>query len=424
MPRDTNPGAQATAPGLRNTDRHYGTVAKGFHWLTALLILCALVLGTYGTNIPKQTEADITHAVLVFSIHKTVGIAAFFVAVLRILWAVANPRPGLMHPERRLENIVAQIVHWMLYGSLVLVPMSGWIHHAATEGFAPILWPLGQGLPLVPKSVAAAEFFGAWHFVFTKVLFLALALHIAGALKHHLIDKDATLRRMLAVAPAIEGPLAPHGRGPVLAALIVWAGIIGLGSWFGMQTQATETAAGLAKPRSDWVIEDGTLEITIQQFGADIRGNFSEWTADITYDPETGAGAVEASISVGSLTLGSVTEQALGADYLAATAFPVATFAADIARIARVEGTAHQAVGTLGLHGRELPLTLGFVLNVEGDVAHMTGQTVVNRIDFNVGATTQPTEANLGFNVGVDVVLTAKRGGGAQTASCPSCRLP
>ena len=87
----------------------------------------------------------------------------------------------------------------MLYASLVLVPLTGWLHHAASEGFAPILWPFGQNLPFVPKSPALvsevtvrpalAVHYGLWPG--------PLVLHIAGALKHHVVDKDSTLRRML-----------------------------------------------------------------------------------------------------------------------------------------------------------------------------------------------------------------------------------
>lgn len=392
------------ARNLRNTDRHYGTVAKSFHWLTALLIFSAFGLGYYGDNAPKQTEAEIARVALVFSIHKTVGIAAFFVALARILWAFSNPKPGLMHPERRLENLAAQVVHWMLYVSLVLVPLSGWMHHAATEGFAPILWPLGQNLPLIPKSFAVAEFFGAWHLVFTKVLLASLILHVLGALKHHVIDKDATLRRMLSGNPRIEGLLGHHARGPALAAMIAWAGVIGIGSWLGSQTHEHAPVQELATVQSDWVVQDGTLGIAVQQFGSEVRGEFNDWTAEISYDPETGTGDVTVKIAVGSLTLGSVTDQALGADYLAVETFPFSTFAADITRL---NGTAHEAVGTLSLHGREMPMALAFDLELDGSEARMTGKTMVNRIDFNVGATAQPTESNLGFNVSVDVALTA-----------------
>ena len=57
-------------------------------------------------------------------------------------------------------------------------------------GFAPILWPFGQGLPFVPQSETVAQVAGAVHWVFTKVMAAAILLHIAGALKHHFVDRD------------------------------------------------------------------------------------------------------------------------------------------------------------------------------------------------------------------------------------------
>ena len=57
-----------------------------------------------------------------------------------------------MNADQKLERFAAETVHWVLYGALVIVPLSGWISHAAAAGFAPIWWPFGQGLPLVPKA--------------------------------------------------------------------------------------------------------------------------------------------------------------------------------------------------------------------------------------------------------------------------------
>jgi hypothetical protein len=80
---------------------------------------------------------------------------------------------------------------------MLIVPLSGWVHHAATTGFAPIWWPFGQSLPFVPVDATVAATAGAMHWLFTKILAASILLHVAGALKHHLIDRDATLRRML-----------------------------------------------------------------------------------------------------------------------------------------------------------------------------------------------------------------------------------
>ena len=180
---------------LSNTSQHYGSVAKTFHWLTALLILTLIPLGIFANDLPYDTSDELTRKAWYFSLHKTLGVTVFFVALARILWAISQPKPALLHAERKLESLAAQAVHWLLYGSLLVVPLSGWVHHAATSGFAPIWWPFGQNLPLVPKSEALAGLTAGLHIVFERVLVVSLLLHAAGALKHQFIDKDATLRR-------------------------------------------------------------------------------------------------------------------------------------------------------------------------------------------------------------------------------------
>lgn len=393
---------------LRNTDRHYGDVTKGFHWLTALLIVSAIALGLFGEYAPRQSEAEIARLATAYSIHKTIGIAAFAVALLRIIWALFNPRPGLLHPERRMETFLAQLVHWMLYGALLLVPLSGWLHHAATDGFAPILWPFGQSLPLVPKSPQIAHLFEVWHWTFTRILFLALFLHVAGAVKHHVIDRDATLRRMLRGAPKIDGALGRHRPVPLLAAAAIWLGAIAYGSLPADETVSDTgelAAAALPAPASQWSVTQGQLDIVVQQFGSEVQGSFGDWAAVIDYDPETGNGSVTVEIAVGSLTLGSVTSEALGAEYLDAAGSPLATFRADIERI---DGAEHLARGSLTLRGETAALDLPFSLTLDGDTASMTGSTTVNRMDHRVGAV-QPSEQNLGFDVAVKVRLSATR---------------
>ena len=174
----------------------YASVTKVFHWLTALLIIVAIPLGLIANYAPYDTGDQLAFKALLFSMHKTVGVSAFFVALLRILWAMTQTKPGPLHPERTLETLLAEVVHWMLYLSLMMVPLTGWIDHAATSGFAPIWWPFGQTLPFVPQSETVSGIFSGLHWMFTKLLAASIFLHSAGALKHHFIDKDDTLRRM------------------------------------------------------------------------------------------------------------------------------------------------------------------------------------------------------------------------------------
>lgn len=392
----------------RNTATHYGSITKTFHWLTALLILTAFGLGMYGTNaIDYTNKAGISQAAFVFSTHKTVGIAAFFVAVLRILWALGNTKPGLLNADHKLEATLAEIVHWLLYISLVIVPLSGWLHHAADTGFAPIFWPFGDSLPFVPKSEAVSAFFSGWHFVFTKILALSIFLHVAGAIKHHVIDKDDTLRRMLPGKPALRSNIdTHHPKGPIIAAVVIYLIAIGGGSAIGMQGKHKDTgaAAELAAVSSDWQVQTGTLGLTVKQFGSDVSGTFEDWTAEIAYDQATQTGDLKVTVSIGSLSLGGVTAQALGAEYLNAEMFGTAIYTATI----EATETSHIAKGMLNLHGVDAPLDLPFTLTIADGVATASGSTTIDRRTHAIGAV-QATENNLAFNVGVSFDLTAQK---------------
>ena len=385
----------------------YGTVTKVFHWLTAALILAIIPLGIIASDLGYDTNEQLAQKAYLFSWHKTLGVAVFFVALLRILWALGHAKPGPLHPERKAETLLAETIHWLLYAALVITPLTGWIAHAATTGFAPIWWPFGQSLPFVPKDDGVAHVFDSLHWVFGKVMIGALILHIAGALKHALIDRDATLRRMwFGTAPM---PETAHHRAPAAAPLLAAAIVaIGVGAAFALpkEEEAAPQTAALEQVASDWSVQDGTLAISVTQFGNVVQGSFADWTAAIAFDPqaETDAGQVDVTVSIGSLTLGSVTDQAMGADFFNAAEFPTATFSAPITRTA----DGYVADGTLTLKGQTAPVTLPFTLTMDGDTATMQGSTTLDRMDYGIGGT-MSDESNLGFGVVVDVALTARR---------------
>jgi len=407
---------------LGNTRTSYGTVTKTFHWAIVLMIVSMFVLGWIASTLAEWIEApDITTtdvtiklAKLLFSIHKTMGIAILALAVLRILWAISQPKPGLLNGDKWLESRLAETVHWLLYGSLVLVPLSGWVAHAATTGYAPIWWPLGQDLPFVPKDPGMVEITSALHIILQWVLLGAIALHVAGALKHHVIDRDATLRRML---PGKQTALATERQPghvlPIIAALAIWGAALGVGAWAGwLEPVERAEAEDLAEVASDWRVEDGGLNITIIQNGTEVTGSFADWTAEITYDETPDAdgshGAVTVTVSIPSLTLGSVTGQAMGADYFAAEQWPTAVFQADL--MASGEGLI--ADGTLRIRDQSVVVKIPVELTVEGDIADATGQLTVNRLNFDIGTSTQD-EGSLAFDVQIDWSLTATRAAGA-----------
>ena len=404
---------------LSNSARHYGAVARSLHWLTALLILASIGLGLYADNLPLDGAEALAAKVQAFSLHKTLGMTAFAAALLRILWALTQTRPAPIHPERRLETFAADLVHWALYAAMILMPLSGWVHHAALDGFAPILWPFGQGLPFVPKSDSLAEAAGMLHWLMSKLLIASVLLHVAGALKHALLDRDGTLGRMLTGRPAGPqgGNRSGHATAPALLAFAMVAAI--LAAVFlrptapeadTAQTEAaapsqtaapTQTAAGL------WQVTEGNLAFTVTQMGAAVQGTLPDWQAEITFDeaPTNGShGRVKVLIDTSSLTLGSVTDQARGPEFFDTAAHKTALFEAEILPAP----TGYEAKGTLTLRGQTQPVTLPFTLTIAGDTATMQGAVRLDRRAFGMGAS-YGDESSVGFGVDVAISLTATR---------------
>lgn len=417
----------------QNTTSSYGSVTKSFHWLTALLLISAFLMGLIANDLAHDIQSPsfdgsaetLSRAVLLFSIHKTIGVAAFFTGLARIVWALSQPKPGLLHPENKPEALAAEVVHWVLYGAMVATPLTGWIHHAASTGFAPIWWPFGQELPFVAKSDATAALFGALHWISTKTLMVTFGLHVAGALKHVVIDRDATLRRMLPNSGDLPTPPAQkHSLIPAAIAAVIWAAVLTGGVMLAQSTphdhdghsHAEASPAAQAGAQSEnqasngtgnWTVQDGKLALTIQQMGSSVSGSFANWQADITFDnPDAPgpAGQVAVEIDITSLTLGTVTDQAMGADYFDSATYPKARFEAQLEKLE----TGYQAVGELTIRDKTQPLTLPFTLQINGDTAQMQGQTVVNRLDFDIGAGTQDA-GTLGFEVVLDISLTAQQ---------------
>ena len=176
----------------KNTRSGYGLVAIALHWLVALTVIGLAILGLWMVDLsyysPWYRSAPFWH--------RSVGLALFAVLLFRMFWRCFNPRPGQLPNHRRWELNLAALVHGLLYLLLFVIVISGYLISTAT----------GQGISFfgwfeVPATLtglpAQADRAGAVHY-WAAILVLGLAaLHALGALKHHFIDRDDTLRRML-----------------------------------------------------------------------------------------------------------------------------------------------------------------------------------------------------------------------------------
>ena len=389
---------------ITNTATRYGLVARLFHWTIAILVLADIVLGLLGKFTPRSGDT-VAFLQILYSAHKTIGVMVLSLAVLRVVWAISQPRPVPLHPERRVETFVAETAHWVLYAAIFVLPLSGWVMHSAEVGFAPIWWPFAQNLPFIPKSESLAVMAANVHWVSGIVLAATIAAHISGAFKHAVLDRDGTLARMWNGYEVGNGS-ATHANKSVslLAALVVWVFAIGGALTVFAPTHDDESTSQLPTQQiAGWVEQNGNLTITITQIGAQVTGGFASWQATIDYDPETGAGTVKAVIGTTSLTLGSVTDQAKAPDFFDVTSHAQSVFEGEIMQI---NGSKHTAMGTLTLIGKTVPVTLDFDLEVTDGIATVLGSTMLDRRDFGMGAA-YPDESSVGFSVDVLIELTA-----------------
>lgn len=179
---------------LNSSDR-YGWLAKTFHWLTALAIVGMFPFAWWMTELklgPQMLE--------MYGLHKSVGILVLTVTVLRLGWRFVNPKPRFLGGPV-WQRWASDIVHFGLYACLIAIPLIGLLHSNAAN-FPVSVFGIVTMPQLIAPDRALVEPLQEAHEIAGIVLLVLLGLHVAGALKHHLFDKDATLRRMLPFAAA------------------------------------------------------------------------------------------------------------------------------------------------------------------------------------------------------------------------------
>lgn len=176
-------------PRVKNTATAYGWPAKALHWIMALLVIGLFALGywmrTLGYYDPWYQRAP--------ELHKSLGVILAALLLLRIVWRLLNQQPPALGGNA-LEHVIAAVTHLAFYILLIGMAISGYLF-ATGDGKPLSFFGLFDIAPLI-NSKPLADRAGEIHWWLAySVIGLAL-LHIAGALKHHFVDKDDTLRRM------------------------------------------------------------------------------------------------------------------------------------------------------------------------------------------------------------------------------------
>ena len=170
---------------------HYSRTAKGLHWLIALLMLGLLGLGFYMHDLPLSPQK-----LQLYAWHKWAGVTVFLLVILRLAWRVTHKAPLLPAGMPRWQQWAAQATHLLLYGLMLAIPLSGWLMSSA-KGFQTVWFGVLPLPDLLAKDKALGDLLQTLHMSLNLLLVALLAAHVGASLKHHFINKDDVLLRML-----------------------------------------------------------------------------------------------------------------------------------------------------------------------------------------------------------------------------------
>jgi len=177
---------------LTNTTKRYGWISIGLHWVIAIVIIGTFSLGLWMVDLDYYStwyhDAP--------AIHKSIGVCLVGLMLIRLLWLWANPTVGPIERHSKLITLAARSVHRLFYILVFSLGISGYlISTAEGQGIDIFDW---FTLPaLLPEIEDQADRAGEVHYWIAISLIGLTILHFLAALKHHFIDKDETLKRML-----------------------------------------------------------------------------------------------------------------------------------------------------------------------------------------------------------------------------------
>ncbi|MET0546669.1 MAG: YceI family protein [Caulobacterales bacterium] len=401
--------------------KRYAAVAIAFHWAIAVLILL---------NFPiawtmHSREIDKTTAFALYQGHKTIGLTVLLLSIGRLLWRIMNPPPALPDGMAGWERMLSSAVHILFYVFMIGTPFLGWMMVSASPTGVPTLYfgviPWPHIAPLAEMAAAskkgAHEFLEEAHGLAAWVILGLLALHVGGALKHQFIDKKHYLVRM---APGLfghsDGPESkPQGLqiavGSVVILLLLAAGLGAMGGKSATKINATPPAQEVLPPNS-WVVDSKSSHVKFNGKHAanEFEGEFKTWRAQIVLNPADVASASvkvvidTASASTGDAYYDSTLKQA---DWFDSANMPEAVFTTKAIRA--IGGDKYEADAELALHGVTMPIILPFTLKIIGDKAEMKAELPLKRLDYKIGANSDPGAEWVADAVDLTIEVKASR---------------
>lgn len=399
---------------LTNSKNRWGLISQGFHWVTALLILLAVVLGLIADDM-----ADSPAKLRLFVAHKSVGLLVLALALLRLLWRGLTPSPQAASGISPADQGKARMGHALLYLIMIALPFSGWVLHSAAN--YPLKWMNLFSIPnlsFVPSSFQEpATEAHWWLFLIMAVLVLGHALM---AFVHHRWHNSDVLLRILPTS-RISVFFSALG----FALILLFAGFYFSAQGAFYSPPASTVSAALAEaptetqplilptnsePRTSrqWQImpDNRKLGFSGSYEGAPFKGEFRDFTVTLFFDPQQPQlSKFDVVVETSSITAysddfdGTLVEE----DWFFVSRYPQARYQA---RHFEARDNGFTAFGSLYIKGIEhrVPLYFQWQTQADGSVL-FSGQATVDRTLFMIGAGEWIADDTIGFSVDVQVDL-------------------
>lgn len=186
-------------PNNATSTGRLGAVTLALHWTVGLSIIGMLAYGFWLQTLPSGAVRT-----PFVQIHKSIGILVFLAALARIAWRWHEGFPSRIGTHQDWERRAALGLHVFLITATLVMPISGIIRSLAYARPVQVF-----GLPVIPKIFETKQETLYWlssttHDTMAFLLTAALFIHVGASLKHHFVDGDDTLRRIIGLRPRIR----------------------------------------------------------------------------------------------------------------------------------------------------------------------------------------------------------------------------
>lgn len=418
--------------------RRYGTGAIILHWLLAALLAVQLGLGF---GMPEGASGF-----ALYQLHKSIGVLLLLLTLVRIGWRLTHRPPRAL--EGGLTGVLAKAVHLGFYAIMLLAPLSGWALVSAAPVQVPTVIFGLFALPHLPLAAGAHDAADAAHAALAWVGIGLFSLHLAGALRHHLLVRDDLVQRMAPNGSTIVAGLLGAGVMAAGTAALLAAGGVPTRTGSSAESESAAPAAALARtnapaamveqeddaaedsdepsaageeprpvggaeadapPPPVWTIQPGgRLAFSVGDgSGGSIDGSFARWQGAIRFDPERPERAhIAIEIDLASASVGDTTMDGMlkGDEFLAVGAGPTARYRSTSVR--KLGNGRYRANGTLDLKGLGKSQEIAFTLSGEGPRRTVQGTATLDRTAFGIGtgASATPLDQRVTITFGFDAV--------------------